>query len=333
MSIAKYINYAALGQLLAAEFSAYNWRPWQAQLSPQVAAVANSKRYGDLPKWQAIIEQMPQFKSDAILLDAPVVSIGEPTEIDAATNAQIKNGLLALSPWRKGPFRVFDTSIDAEWRSDMKWQRLAKKVQLRGHKVLDVGCGNGYYMLRMLGAGAKMVLGIDPNPRFLLQFYSLLNFYKAQLNCHILPLGIEDLPPQMPWFDSVFSMGVLYHRRSPIEHLEALWAKLRPGGQLVLETLVVNGDSSTVLVPPKRYAMMRNVWFLPALDALKLWLVKVGFTAVQIIDHSTTTIDEQRQTKWMQYHSLANFLDPNDSSLTIEQHPRPQRAILLAIKP
>ncbi|PMC22346.1 tRNA 5-methoxyuridine(34)/uridine 5-oxyacetic acid(34) synthase CmoB, partial [Klebsiella aerogenes] len=44
-------------------------------------------------------------------------------------------------------------------------------------------------------------------------------------------------------------MGVLYHRRSPLDHLWQLKDQLAPGGELVLETLVIEGDENTVLVP------------------------------------------------------------------------------------
>ena len=65
----------------------------------------------------------------------------------------------------------------------------------------------------------------------------------------VLPLALEDLPPGMTGFDTLFSMGVLYHRRAPLGHLRDLRRLLRPGGELVLETLVVEGDAGDVLVP------------------------------------------------------------------------------------
>ena len=125
-------------------------------------------------------------------------------------------------------------------------------------------------------------------------------------------------------------MGVLYHRRSPIDHLLALRDTLRPGGELVLETLVVEGDEHTVLVPGERYAQMPNVYFLPSSLALAQWLTRAGFTNVRIVDEAITTQDEQRRTDWMTYQSLADFLDPNDPSRTIEGYPAPRRAVLVA---
>ena len=34
----------------------------------------------------------------------------------------------ALHPWRKGPFQIAEHEIDAEWRSDQKWDRIAPRV-------------------------------------------------------------------------------------------------------------------------------------------------------------------------------------------------------------
>ena len=95
----------------------------------------------------------------------------------------------------------------------------------------------------------------------------------------------------------------------------------------------VEGDVNTVLVPEDRYAQMRNVWFLPSVPALELWLRRAGFTDVRSVDISRTSVEEQRATQWMRYQSLPDFLDPQDHSRTIEGLPAPLRATLVARKP
>ena len=238
---------------------------------------------------------------------------------------------MGLSPWRKGPFDLFGVHVDTEWRSDWKWSRVAPHLDLRGKRVLDVGCGNGYYQWRMLGAGADSVIGIDPNWLFFCQFQAVQR-YLPDLPAWHLPFALEDLPAALEGFDTVFSMGVFYHRRSPIEHLLALKDCLLKGGELVLETLVIEGDENQVLVPEDRYAQMRNVWFLPSVPALERWLRRAGFRDVRCVDVSTTSVEEQRSTEWMRYQSLSDFLDPADHSRTIEGLPAPRRAVLVARK-
>ncbi len=90
---------------------------------------------------------------------------------------------------------------------------------------------------------------------------------------------------------------------------------------------------NTVLVPGDRYAQMRNVYFIPSAPALKNWLEKCGFVDVRIVDMSVTSTEEQRRTEWMVTESLADFLDPNDASKTVEGYPAPLRAVLIARKP
>ena len=201
---------------------------------------------------------------------------------------------------------------------------------LKDRKVLDVGCGSGYHLWRMLGEDARCVIGIDPTELFLIQFQAIKHFIGPR-PVHYLPLGIEQMQP-LQAFDTVFSMGVLYHRKDPMQFLEQLKLQLRRGGELVLETLVVEGDTSTVFMPTDRYAQMRNVWFLPSVAALTLWLERVGFENVRLADVSVTSTQEQRATPWMQGQSLADFLDPEDPTKTIEGYAAPQRAVLIATR-
>ena len=221
-------------------------------------------------------------------------------------------------------------SVDTEWRSDWKWDRLEDAIApLDGRRVLDVGCGNGYHCWRMLGAGAAEVIGIDPTPLFILQFKAVQHYLK-QSGIHVLPVTLEAMPAHLPVFDTVFSMGVLYHRRDPMAHLMSLKHKLAPGGQLVLETLVIEGDDEALLKPNGRYARMGNVWQLPSPGLAARWLKEAGFSKIKIVDVGATSLEEQRRTPWMTFHSLEEFLEANDPTRTIEGFPAPRRAILTA---
>ena len=177
-----------------------------------------------------------------------------------------------------------------------------------------------------------MVLGLDPFLLFLMQFEAVKKYASPNCSHYVLPLTDEDLPERLNLFDVTLSMGVLYHRTSPIDHLRSLWESLAPGGQLVLETIVIESSQREVLVPEDRYAKMRNVWFIPSVPLLQLWLRRCGFKDIRVIDVAKTTFDEQRRTDWMTFESLADFLDPADPTRTIEGYPAPVRAMLLARK-
>ena len=307
-------------------------KDWLNTLEQSVEHAFNSPRHGELDKWLAMLDNLPDLQPSSIELSTEV-RIGHSDDCEQNTRDKLEQHLRLLMPWRKGPFSLFGLDINTEWHSDWKWDRVQPHIDsLKGKHVLDIGCGNGYYALRSYGQGADLVVGVDPGQKYIMQFYALKK-YLGDIPVHLLPLGIEDIPPSLKAFDTVFSMGVLYHRRSPLEHLYELRECLKPGGELVLETLVIEGDVNSVLLPEDRYQQMRNVWFLPSCDALVLWMQRCGFKNVRVVDVTKTSTDEQRATDWMKFDSLEKFLDPHDPTKTIEGYPGPMRAVVLANAP
>lgn len=304
---------------------------WLETLPAQIAAWQREQLHGHFKNWDRSVEHLPALKPETLDLLHSVTA--DSSHLSDRQRGGIEQLLRNLMPWRKGPYSLYGVNIDTEWRSDWKWERVLPHISpLVGRTILDVGCGSGYHMWRMVGAGAQLVVGIDPMQLFLCQFEAVRKLLGNDRRAHLLPLGIEQLP-ELKAFDTVFSMGVLYHRRSPLDHLYQLKNQLVSGGELVLETLVVEGDDRAVLVPGERYAQMRNVYFIPSTGALKQWLEKCGFVDVRIADYSITSTEEQRRTDWMTSESLAEFLDPSDSTKTVEGYPAPLRAVLVARKP
>ena len=289
-------------------------------------------KHGDAQRWRRLLAQLPDLQASLIQL-GDAVTIGTEADIDPAQRKKLEQSLREFIPWRKGPFALFGVQIDTEWQSQLKWRRVVKAIApLQGRHILDVGSGNGYYGFRMLEAGAKLVIGIDPHVPYVAQFWAIKHF-APHLPLYVLPLTLEQLPMPIPHFDTVFSMGALYHRRSPIEHLVQLRNCLRSGGELVLETLYVEGDEGYSLTPADRYARMSNVWFVPSIKTIVRWLDRCRFTQIQIVDESVTSIDEQRKTEWMPFDSLADALNPANSEFTIENYPSPKRVVVTARAP
>ncbi len=290
----------------------------------QETLATHLREHGRTDEWNQVLERIEPADAEASF-DADTIHIGPPTR-------SYEQSLQTLMPWRKGPWKIGQTFVDTEWRSDWKWQRVQPHIQdLHNKQVLDIGCGNGYHLFRMLGDGASLALGIDPTILFNFQF-ALLQKLTRTNRAFMLPLRSEHLPA-FGCFDVVCSMGVLYHRRSPIDHLRELLDFLRPGGQLILETLIVAGDNQQLLIPENRYAKMANVWFIPSTGMLETMLSRVGFEDPELADVTVTSIEEQRATRWMNFESLSDFLDPTDRTKTIEGYPAPCRAILTARKP
>ena len=314
------------------QLAAMGQERWSVQLQATLPERLVLDSHGKMAGWLSALKSLPELRPSRIALQDNV-TIGASADLGQVDREELIARLQAFHPWRKGPYKFFGIEIDTEWRSDWKWDRLLPHIQpLAGRRVLDIGCGNGYHGWRMRGAGADFVLGIEPFLLSVLQF-QVMQRYLCDPQHHVIPIGIEDVPPNLACFDSVFSMGVLYHRRSPLDHLFELKGCLRPGGELILETLIVEGDRETIFMPQGRYAKMRNVWFLPSIAAMTLWLKRCGFTDIACVDTNRTSREEQRSTKWMHFESLADFLDPEDAQKTIEGHPAPQRAIFTARRP
>lgn len=302
---------------------------WLDRMPDQINQAFNDRRHGDWPAWEQVLERLPALASDQVHLDADCIGVSG----SHCDQAALKSLLLQLHPWRKGPYYIHGLHIDTEWRSDWKWQRLAPYIgSLKRQRILDVGCGNGFHLWCMLGAGAELAIGVDPTLLSVVQFLAIKHFM-GNWPAYLLPLGVEDIPAGLRAFDTVFSMGVLYHRRSPLDHLLELRNLLKPGGQLVLETLVVDGSAGYSLLPPDRYARMRNVWFIPTCLTLEAWLSRCGFKRIRCVDRTPTRTTEQRSTEWMRFESLAACLDPDNPQQTVEKLPAPVRAIFLAESP
>ncbi len=314
---------------LFARLRAAGFDEWTDALEAAGRRWFTAQHHGDYPRWAQALDDLPEIRDACGRFDRSAVTI----EGDCAEPDRLREALMRLSPWRKGPWRFAGVDIDTEWRSDWKWDRVRPHLaDLRGRRILDVGCGNGYHAWRMLADEPSLVLGIDPSVLFNLQFLAAWHYLRDP-RIHLLPLTVQDMPANLQWFDTVFSMGVLYHRRSPFDHLIQLKGLLRPGGELCLETLVIEGGRGQVLVPQGRYARMNNVWFLPSVPELEHWLQRAGFTDVRCVDRNRTTVEEQRSTDWMRFESLPQCLDPNDPTRTVEGHPAPLRAVLLARRP
>ena len=291
--------------------------------------VAVEFRQGLGPELNAVYEALPTLDVAASDLGRTVTAqLSVP--LTSSAREHLRSTLMRLSPWRKGPFQIGDVRIDAEWRSDWKWNRVSPHLPgLAGRRILDVGCGNGYYLYRLAAERPQVVAGIDPYARYLFQFAALQKYMQVD-NLSFLPVALDRLPPMDQYFDVVICMGVLYHQRSPLDVLTQLHSYLQPGGTIVMETLTIAGDDRVALFPQERYARMRNCFFLPTSVCLQGWLERAGFRNVRIVDETITSVEEQRSTEWMTFDSLRDFLDPADSTKTVEGYPAPRRTIALA---
>ena len=272
--------------------------------------------------WLSLLSEMPTLIDTKHDLISGVNIIGTPNHSDEEA---IKNLLSQFLPWRKGPFKVNNTFIDSEWRSNLKWDRfLELNIDLKDKNILDVGSGNGYYAFRMLGQGAKAILCLEPNLTHYSQFLAINHFIETN-NIRMLPERLEDIDMKHTYFDIVFSMGLLYHQRDPSMHLSALRKRMKNTGQLVIETIIVPNDYGDYLEPKGPYASMPNVHFLHTDNGFKALAKEEGLSVIQSSKEVQTTKGEQRKTRWMPFKSYESAIQEDNEDLTVENFPAPKR--------
>ncbi len=291
------------------------------------------KQFADLPERSELPPLDIDLSGDAVSIAAPQPD-GSALKVPIESSAleRLRRAATTLHPWRKGPFRFFEIEIDAEWRSNLKWDRIAPALgDLAGQRILDVGCGNGYYMFRAAHQNPLLVLGLDPSVAFQFQF-ELVQKYARRPNLQYELLGAEHLALFPKTFDRTLCMGIIYHQRSPIDLLRNLLGTLRIGGKCLLESQTIPGDETNALFPDDRYAKARNVFFVPTARCLANWMRRAGFKDVEIVSHERVTPDEQRRTEWMRFESLGDFLDRDDRTRTVEGYPAPWRTAVIGTR-
>lgn len=237
-----------------------------------------------------------------------------------------------LIPWRIGPYRLGQLFIDSEWRSYMKWNRIAPLLRSTGGiRIADVGASNGYFLYKLAAKTPEVALGFDPIDRCWLQFAILQSILRVP-NVGFVPAGLSSLEAFPHFFDLILCMGVMYHQRDHLAATRCLFNATRPGGQVVIESLVIDRPGTTPLIPAERYAKMRNAWVIPTVDSLAWCMREAGFRSISLHRFGPVTPAEQRQTEWAPYESLADFLDPNDQTKTVEGYPAPHSAAVIGYR-
>ena len=156
-----------------------------------------------------------------------------------------------------------------------------------GRSILDIGCGNGMFLVRMQSYGWK-VCGVDPDVGALKNLKSV---------------GIEaysDLADISEKFDYVILSHVIEHVPDPIATLKGIRSALREGGKLIIVTPNSCSLGSKIfkgcwrgLEPPRHFNIFSK-------DSLKFSLEKSGYRIHEI----TTT---SRLARGFFYVSLLTF--------------------------
>ncbi len=282
----------------------------------------------NIAPYQVAIRALPSFtEAELKLADKVEVQISSFSSDDTV---QIEATARLMKPWRKGPFQINSLFIDSEWKSQIKYNLLEPHFNLQDKIVGDIGCNNGYYLFRMLTHKPKKLIGFDPSAIYYSQFQFINHFLKSDIVYELL--GVEHVEFYEHKFDTLFCLGVLYHRSDPVAMLKSLCRGLNKGGELILDTFMIDGDEEICLTPKDRYSKIPNIYFVPTIPALINWCHRAGFKHVEVLETMVTQASEQRKTEWIDTQSLEDFLDPQDSTKTVEGYAAPKRVYIKAVK-
>ncbi|MGL5059506.1 MAG: tRNA 5-methoxyuridine(34)/uridine 5-oxyacetic acid(34) synthase CmoB [Microcoleus sp.] len=283
-------------------------------------------------QYRKAFESVRDIESNWFDFSDATVKIGKKEELSAEQHQRFYQALQTFCPWRKGPFELFGIAVDAEWRSDWKWARILPHIQpLNNRKVADIGCHNGYFMLRMVCDRPECVIGFEPVAKLFWNFQMMQNIVKQEILAFEL-LGVENIDLYPNFFDTIFCLGILHHHPDPIGLLGKMRQALAPKGEIVIDCQGIPGDLPVALTPLKRYIQARGMWFLPTQSCLENWMARAGFTQINCFFAEALSVGEQRRTAWANVNSLSEFLNPADSSLTVEGYPAPWRYYITACK-
>ncbi|MEA1879418.1 MAG: tRNA 5-methoxyuridine(34)/uridine 5-oxyacetic acid(34) synthase CmoB [Campylobacterota bacterium] len=278
--------------------------------------------------YQDAIATLAHYDEVEIRLDDKVTI--EISKLSKEEQKQIFDIAKSMMPWRKGPFQIAHTFIDSEWQSQIKYNMLEAHFDLKDKVVGDIGCNNGYYLFRMLTHEPKKLIGFDPSAMYYSQFQFINHFIKSDITYELL--GVEHVEYYEHKFDVLFCLGVLYHRSDPVLMLKSLYKGLHKGGELILDTFMIDGEEEMCLTPKDRYSKIPNIYFVPTVPALMNWCRRAGFENIEVLETVVTDETEQRKTEWIEGQSLEDFLDPHDNTKTIEGYPAPKRVYIKAHK-
>ncbi|MBP8257400.1 MAG: methyltransferase domain-containing protein [Opitutaceae bacterium] len=155
---------------------------------------------------------------------------------------------------------------------------------LRGKRVLDIGCWSGGDLLLLRGLGAE-VEAIEEHRRSAESASGLCKLLGVPAPIRTASLYADD-PGQRHRFDLIYCSGVIYHVTDPVLFLRICFAYLKVGGRLIVETKAHSGSSPVTGLCGYSGTLEKGWnWFAPNGEALGRWLVDAGFSKERVELH------------------------------------------------
>ena len=162
-------------------------------------------------------------------------------------------------------YQTFDER-DGDLQSAQKLSRIRLPKDLKGMRVLDLGCNEGFFCLEAKRRGAEYVKGLDHDPRAIQAASNRAKSAGLDIDFEVQNMTdpVDDGP-----FDIILFLSALHYIERPAELLRKIYDVLSPTGLLILETGISSWSSSlsvgrALRSIDERYfpteALLRNVW-------------------------------------------------------------------------
>ena len=169
-------------------------------------------------------------------------------------------------------------------------------VSLDRKVCLDLGCRDGFFSFELEKRGASSVLGIDYIDENDTGFAAAKKILGSEVSFR--NMGVYQINPEsLGEFDLILFLGLIYHLRHPLLALDRCWDCLKVGGDVVIESHIIDGgfveDGVWIKLPePLKTAKIAQFYehgelagdptspVAPSLECLKAWVRTSGFEII-----------------------------------------------------
>jgi len=174
-----------------------------------------------------------------------------------------------------------------------KWPRLKNildSINIENKSIVDVGCGDGFYIIECLKEGAKYCLGIDLDPLRINRCNFVKKVYDLK-NIDFKNLSLYDLEENK--FDIVMGLGLL-HR---VPDLDACIKKLSNLGDKVLvefKSLDSTNNEKLFAGGKSKSNSLNGLWYVPTKSYVISKFFNLGFKNHTIFEDKTSKLNFKR---------------------------------------
>lgn len=152
-------------------------------------------------------------------------------------------------------------------------------IDFKAKRILDVGCGEGWFLALLKEDAALYRLGIEPSKQRCTDIARIQEFDFEVLNGCVRDFS----PERLGKFGIITMIGVLEHLSNPIADLEVIRSFMVDSSYLYIYTH--NETPNLIIDMNKRISLVHQLYFTP--KKIKILFKKVGFRIIDLKKRNT----------------------------------------------